>query len=280
MRYSIDTLLKKGVSELSQVALTFGLKPRFESEILLGFVLNVPRVYLHTHNAHYIESNVAQEYLQCIAMRKSGMPVEYITQSAHFYGRRFYVNRSVLVPRPESEILIDKADALIKAHHIRSIVEIGIGSGILSITLALMHPQCRFFATDISEDAINVAAKNIAHLSPDADITLSCCSILPQNPPTFGLLISNPPYIKDNYAISKPLTFEPKIALFGGQDGLDMYRQIIDVCLAHSPVWLLCEMGYDQKDDMNTLLTSNKAINITFYKDLSGLDRGFIAYFP
>lgn len=94
---------------------------------------------------------------------------------------------------------------------------------------------------------------------------------------SFELLISNPPYIRDDYPISKPLRYEPQIALFGGKDGLDVYREILKTIEGRTNIWLLCEMGYDQKEAMGILLQNAK--NVEFYKDLSGWDRGFSAYF-
>ncbi|CUU40494.1 MULTISPECIES: peptide chain release factor N(5)-glutamine methyltransferase [Helicobacter] len=277
MKHSIDELLQRATSDLSLVAQNLSLKPKMESEILLGFVLDVPRIYLHTHGAQIIESTLATHFLSLVSRRKNGMPIEYLTQKASFYGFDFFVNPSVLIPRPESEILIDKARELIHKHNITSIAEIGIGSGILTTTLARLEPQCRFFATDISQEALYVARQNIATHAPNADITLHHCSILPPDMSSFELLISNPPYIRDDYPISKPLRYEPQIALFGGKDGLDVYREILKTIEGRTNIWLLCEMGYDQKEAMGILLQNAK--NVEFYKDLSGWDRGFSAYF-
>lgn len=277
MSSSIDELLQSATKELSSVAQSLHLKPRMESELLLSFVLKLPRIYLHTHSTQILESTLVQHYLSLIALRKQGTPLEYITQSASFYGYDFFVNPSVLIPRPETEILIDKARELIHTHHIHSIVEVGIGSGIITATLAKLEPQCRFFATDVSQEALYVAQKNIITYAPNADITLCHCSIIPPDVPPFELLISNPPYIRDDYPIEKPLLFEPHLALFGGKDGLDVYRKILQAIKTHTNIWLLCEMGYDQKEAISELLRD--ALNVSFYKDLSGWDRGFSAYF-
>lgn len=279
MKYSIDTLLQNAVLELKSADIGFDIKPRMESEILLSFILNVPRTYLHTHNTQNIKDSVVENYMKLVAMRKRGKPIEYITQNASFYGRNFYVNSSVLIPRPETEILIDKASELISTYHLKHIVEVGIGSGIITTTLALMHPQCHFFATDISKKALKVAKKNINTYAKNANITLSHSSILPPNAPPFDLLISNPPYIKNDYSINKSLCFEPSIALFGGEDGLDVYRAIFDRISSCHQIWILCEIGYDQKTPIATMLHNLQAQNIEFYKDLSGWDRGFCAYF-
>ena len=265
MKSSIDELLQTATIELSSVAKTLSLKPRFESEILLSFVLKVPRIYLHTHSTQYIETALKEHFFSLIALRKKGTPID------------FFVNPNVLIPRPETEILIDKAREIIHAYHIHSIAEIGIGSGIITTTLALLEPQCRFFATDISQKALQVAQKNIATFAPNADITLHHCSILPANAPHFELLISNPPYISEDYPISKPLLYEPKVALFGGKDGLDVYKEILKEIKKRKNIWLLCEMGFNQKEAISTLLQDAK--DVAFYTDLSGLDRGFSAYF-
>ncbi|MCX2717869.1 peptide chain release factor N(5)-glutamine methyltransferase [Helicobacter sp. MIT 21-1697] len=274
---SIDTLLEDSISRLCQADATFELKPRYESELLLSFLLGVPRTYLHTHSTQNIESALVQRFYTLINERAKGKPIEYITHQANFYGRSFYVDERVLIPRPETEILIDKADEIIKKQKLDSIAEVGIGSGIITTTLALLHPQCQFFATDISEQAIEVSKRNITTYVPNANITLQCCSLLPSHI-TPQLIISNPPYIKDDYPISTPLRYEPKIALFAGKDGLETLKSLINEC-ATRQVWLLCEMGYDQKAALEHILEQNGAKHICFYKDLSGWDRAFSAYF-
>lgn len=274
MTYSIDTLLDSATSTLSQVAQSLHLKPRFESELLLSFVLKVDRVYLHTHSTQSVNPTQAKHFLSLVEERAKGKPIEYITQSASFYEHTFYVNESVLIPRPESEILIQKGSKLITEQKIESIAEVGIGSGILSITLSLLHPQCRFFATDISQKALEVTQKNIHSLAPDSNITLKHCSLLPSSWQDIELIISNPPYICDDYPISLPLTYEPSIALFGGKDGLDILKALI-VEAKNRKAFLLCEIGYDQKNALEQILTQHNAKDIEFYKDLSGLDRGF-----
>lgn len=274
MAYSIKTLLDSATLKLSQVAESLHLRPRFESELLLSFVLKVERIYLHTHSSQNVNPAQAEYFLTLIRQRAKGKPIEYITQSASFYEHTFYVDDSVLIPRPESEILIQKASELIAGHNIKSIAEVGIGSGILSITLSLLHPQCHFFATDISQKALEVAQKNINALAPDSNITLKHCSLLPSLWQDIQLIISNPPYICESYPTSLPLTYEPSIALFGGKDGLDILKALI-LEAKHRQAYLLCEIGYDQKNALEQILTEHNAKDIEFYKDLSGLDRGF-----
>lgn len=274
MTHSIDTLLDSAIFKLSQVAESLKLKPRFESELLLSFVLKVERIYLHTHNSQNVDTIQAEYFLALVEERAKGKPIEYITQSASFYEHTFYVNESVLIPRPESEILIQKASELIAQHKIESIAEVGIGSGILSITLSLLHPQCRFFATDISQKALKVAQDNINTLAPSSNIKLKHCSLLPSSRQDIELIISNPPYICDDYPINLPLTYEPSIALFGGKDGLDILKALIREA-KNRQAYLLCEIGYDQKNALTQLLAQHNAKAIHFYKDLSGLDRGF-----
>ena len=274
MTYNIKALLDSATSTLSQVAQSLHLKPRFESELLLSFVLKVERIYLHTHSTQSVNPTQAKHFLSLVEKRAKGKPIEYITQSASFYEHTFYVNESVLIPRPESEILIQKASEIITRHNIESIAEVGIGSGILSITLSLLHPQCHFFATDISQKALEVTQKNIHSLAPDSNITLQHCSLLPSSWQDIELIISNPPYICDDYPISLPLTYEPSIALFGGKDGLDILKALI-IEAKDRKAFLLCEIGYDQKNTLEQILAQHNAKDIEFYKDLSGLDRGF-----
>ncbi|TLD97470.1 peptide chain release factor N(5)-glutamine methyltransferase [Helicobacter jaachi] len=274
MTYSIDRILLDSIAKLTKAP--FALKARYESELLLSFVLNKPRVFLHAHSEQIIESSLAEQFFLLINERVEGKPIEYITQSANFYGRAFYVNPSVLIPRPETEILIDTASHIIKKHNIKYIAEIGIGSGIITATLALLHPQCVFFATDISSAALEVAHKNIATHAPNAQIELQCGSLLADSIKKCELIVSNPPYISTDYPISLPLSFEPKIALFAGSEGLDVLQDVIIESKARR-ARLICEIGYEQKDKLLPLLKDAKEVQ--FYKDLSGFDRGFSANF-
>lgn len=271
----ISTLLDSATRRLKE--LSWCDRARLESEILLSHLLQKDRVYLHAHSNSSIECE--DEFFKLIKRRELGEPIEYITGCVSFYGREFFVKKGALVPRPESEILIQKALELIELNsHIETICEVGAGSGALSITLALelknIKDDIEIVATDISKDALEVANKNQKRYS--TNIELIECDLLEKVDKKIDILISNPPYIKDSYKLTKNLEFEPKMALFGGERGLDIIERLIDEVYKREIELFICEMGYDQKSLVEEHLKGREFNSLCFYKDLSNLFRGFI----
>lgn len=223
------------------------------------------------------ESALYSKLLESISRLNNGYPLEYITKKVSFYGMDFFIDEGALIPRPETEILVDKATQLIATHNIQKIYEIGTGSGIIAIMLCLQNPHIQITATDISPTALKIARKNIAlksaldstlksrirliraDLLQDADFT-----------PKDSLIISNPPYIAEDYALPKNVAYEPKIALFGGKNGDEILRKII----ALNAEYLCCEIGHNQ-GYLAEFLGAYKSVE--FYKDYAGFTRGFVA---
>lgn len=268
-------------------ALNFGFdslgqfeRPLLESEILLSFALNKDRIYLHTNYNKKLENFYIQLYKSFIQKRKNHEPIEYITNSVSFYGYDFYISNGALIPRPESEILVYIAIDLISKHDIKNIAEIGIGSGILSIIISkLSDKQLNIHASDISPEALFNAYVNIQRFKTH-NITLHKSNLLDFNKEyKFDLIISNPPYIKNDEILPKELSFEPQKALFGGNIGDEILKDIIKVSIKQQARFLLCEMGYDQKEQISNFIKGYKHKKIEFYKDLAGLDRGFLIEF-
>ncbi len=252
-----------------------------ESQILLSFTLGVERVWLHTWGDKEIE----QEHLHCyqsyVKRRQNNEPIEYITQKAGFYSREFFVDSRVLIPRPETEILVDLAISLIKKHSIKRVVEIGVGSGIISISLALHYPHLQIIATDISKKALEIANHNLSlfHTQDNGlkdQITLVHTNLLQGVDGDFDLLVSNPPYIANHYPLDPCVLKEPHCALFGGNRGDEILQSIINLAHQRNIPLMVCEMGYDQKKSLQNIL-SQRGFSSEFYQDLSHLDRGFIA---
>jgi len=246
--------------------------PQKEAMILLGEVLNKEMSWLVAHSDDTIEMD---ERLENYVKRRSlHEPLEYILQKATFYGRDFYVDNRVLIPRPETELLVEHVVELSKEFEHPSIVEIGCGSGIISIMLALMLPNARLIAVDISNDALAVSQHN-AHLHGVSDrITFLQSSYLDAVDGSMDILVSNPPYIANNESLGQGLSFEPNLALFGGERGDEMLRHIIDLYCERNIGVLACEMGYDQRLPLMKYAQS-KGLEVSFYKDLANLDRGF-----
>ncbi|WP_104721423.1 HemK/PrmC family methyltransferase [Helicobacter mesocricetorum] len=271
-----------------QEAIIFGTKklhflerPTLESEILLAFVLKKPRIYLHSHSFKNINPFEEEHFKRLILRRENFEPIEYITEKVSFYGQEFYISNGALIPRPETEILVDVASHIIQSKNCQSIAEIGVGSGIISITLALLHQNksLEFHASDISPEALFNAYVNIQKFNR-SNIALYNSPFLDFNTHQhFDLLLSNPPYIKNKTTLPKPLSFEPPQALFGGDRGDEILHKIILIAKERNIPYVVCEMGYDQKNSIMAF-TKNLALKkLEFYQDLSGLDRGFIIEF-
>ncbi len=267
------------IKESLHIAKTYhkGAKKALECEILLSHLLKKDRIFLHLYDDFNISTHIIDELLKQIDKLNNGYPIEYITKQVGFFSQTFFIDEGALIPRPETEILVQKASSIIQKHNIKQIFEIGVGSGVISIMLCLLHNDLKVICTDISDSAIHIAKQNIA-LKSSLDSTLSSrISIIKTNlldgirRDKDDFIISNPPYIKNSYQIPKNLTFEPRIALFGGENGDEVIKKIIEL----DARFLSCEIGYNQEYIKNYLTKYN---HIEFYYDYSSLIRGFIAY--
>lgn len=278
-------------------------RARLEAEILLMFVLQKKREFLHGHSERELDTQEKEAFFSLLHRRVQNEPIQYLTQRVSFFSDEFYVDERVLIPRPESEILIQKVCEVIESENLKNIAEIGIGSGALSVSVAKMCKKVLITATDISQKALQVAQKNIAHFGLNSRIKLVQTSLLDEVAPSdfgsdfaleysaksstkntldssldFDLVFSNPPYIADDYPLPPNVAYEPKCALFGGKKGSEVLESIITLCAKREIKFLACEMGYDQREILAPLLASS-GYNAEFYKDLSGLYRGFVARF-
>jgi release factor glutamine methyltransferase len=247
-------------------------RAKLESEILLCSVLECDRIYLHIYADKEIDT---KEYFDLIHRRSQHEPIEYITNSVSFYSEEFFIDYGALIPRPETEILIDKVLPLISKD--TKIVEIGVGSGIISVMLAKLAGCC-IDAIDISENALKIARKNIEKFDLVDKISLHKSDLLDEYDKKIDVIVSNPPYIEDGIELDKALSYEPQNALFGGNIGDEILKQIIDQAYIRGVKVVACEMGYDQKDKIENYLRRKDYhyTSLEFYKDLSNLDRGFV----
>jgi len=245
-----------------------------EVRLLLKYHLCVDDIYLILNEDKEIQEY--QKFKELIQRRIDGEPIEYITNMVSFYSKQFIARKGVLIARPESELLVDKVIEV--ANGSGTIAEIGVGSGIVSIMLSLHLKKYNFIATDIDQKALDLASENISlHKITNIDLRLS--SLLDEVSQPIDIIVSNPPYIADDYIIDKNLEYEPSNALFGGKVGDEILKEIIDLSLKRSIKYLICEMGYDQKEKILNYLKDKKYKTLKFYKDLSGFDRGFILGF-
>ena len=245
---------------------------RLEKELLLGFVMEKKREWLLSHVDELVDNKQADEFKNLVKRRKSGEPLAYITGIKEFYGKEFEVNKSVLIPRPSTESLIDlaldyikeprdevrKADRgvvcfseyLNKCLNGKKIVDIGTGSGCIAITLALELPDKNFIATDISSEALEVAERNAVKHGVGDRIEFRKGSLLePVNDPGEPfIIVSNPPYIPGGEELMKDVKgFEPHGALFAGGDGMDVLNALVKEARGHGMcMGMVVECKYEQ----------------------------------
>ena len=217
-------------------------------------------------------------FSEWIARRQRREPTAYILGGREFWGREFLVTPAVLVPRPETEFIVEESLPLVRHIEAPRIAEVGTGSGILAITLALELPNSTLVATDVSADALKVARENAARHGVDRRVRFVETSYLDGVAGPFSLVVANPPYVKDGDrpALSAAVGHEPHVALFGGPDGL---RDVAGVLAAASTVlepegWLVMEFGYGQEEDVRHLVGTRPDLRLDHVRDdLQGIPR-------
>ncbi len=250
-------------------------RPQFEAELLLAYHLKQDRIYLVLNESKKVDD--LKTFQELIARRTKNEPYEYIVGEASFYDIELKVESGVLIPRPETEILIDLVATIIEKEQISSIAEIGVGSGAISIVLVRKFPNLRIIATDICDTPLRVAKKNSDFFELSKQIEFRKSNLIDEVSESVELVVSNPPYIAEDFLLeSNVVDYEPKEALFGGRVGDELLKQIIVDVKARDIKYLACEMGYDQKEPLEKFVNEIGVESITFYKDLAGFDRGFV----
>ncbi len=260
----IDEALKRAKEQLKEVS----ERPLFEAELLLAYALGKDRVYLHTHP----EAEVPWHFWGLVQRRAAYEPLEYITGRVSFFGQEFLIEPGVLIPRPETERLIEELAPWLRGDE--RVVEIGVGSGVISTILKLKFPNLHIVATDINPKAMALAKKNFRRFGVDVEVRFAD---LDEGVGECDVIVSNPPYIAKEFPLPPNVAkYEPKEALFGGERGDELLERIIGRFLRSSAKILACEMGFDQKEAIQRHFGDFDG-KLVFYKDLAGLDRGFIA---
>jgi len=243
-----------------------------ESELLLRHALKISRVQLHTDPNHELSPEQEDTLRHLIERRLNGEPTAYITGHSEFYSLDFYVDPRVLIPRPESELLVEKALDLAQSR--AKIAEVGTGCGAIAISLALNLPQAEIYATDISAPALKIALVNCQKHGVVNRVHLLQGDMLDPLPEAVDLIVANLPYVKES---ELPATnFEPVLALDGGADGLQKIHQLCSQVSykLHPEGCLLLEIGQGQRKAIITLLDNFfPGAKIEVIPDLSGIDR-------
>ncbi len=267
--------IKQALKLASSMLLKVTQYPKKEALILLSYFLCKDEVWLFLHEDSKIKNS--DGYFNLIKRRANEEPIEYITKKVSFYSEEFFIDYGALIPRPETELLVDEVIKLAKNFKKEiNISEIGIGSGIISIMLAKNIKNSKITATDTSIKAIEIAKKNIEKFSFLDKIKVFNSSYLDCIEEKIDIIVSNPPYVANDYEVEKPLHYEPKEAIFAGEEGDEILKNIIHVAKKKKVKYLACEIGYNQKDSIIGLLDKLSFGEYYFYKDLSGFDRGFV----
>jgi len=251
--------------------------PRLEARMLLEHVLQKPRAWMLAHDTDPIESWQAQQYQALATRRLAGEPMAYLVGHREFMGRDFAVTPDVLIPRPETELLVETALAWLADRPEAAVLDLGTGSGVIAVSIALGAPQASVTATDASAAALQVAVRNAARLGARVDFAQgSWYDALPARA-RYDLIVSNPPYIarNDEHLGRGDLRFEPRNALTDGADGLRDLAAIIAGAAARlrpgGALWL--EHGWDQAAAVRQLLAGAGFGQVTSCRDLSGIER-------
>ncbi|AFV97872.1 MULTISPECIES: peptide chain release factor N(5)-glutamine methyltransferase [unclassified Sulfuricurvum] len=249
--------------------------PRREAELLLMAYLNKDQLYFITHQEDVLDESDPR-LVQWVEKRSANVPLEYLTNRVSFYSREFYIDEGALIPRPETEHLIDEVLASVSLDDTMTVVEVGVGSGIISILLALHLPNARFIAVDISPRALAVARRNIEMFGLSERIELREGDLLSPIIEKIDFLVSNPPYIAHDAPLESNLSYEPQNALFGGEIGDEMIRALLDEVYTRRIPSFACEMGYDQRSKVQEYLKNFAVQSLDFYTDYASFDRGFV----
>lgn len=268
---TLESLLKKGTTILKDNGLE---EAGLDAWLLLEFKTGRNRAYYFAHGDEPVSDETAAEYLTLIDRRAGHIPVQQLTHQAFFMGYEFYVNENVLIPRQDTETLVEEALKVVKPE--MKVLDMCTGSGCIIVSIVHNIPEVEGTATDISKQALLVAKEN-AKLN-QVSVTFERSDLFDNVTGTYDVIVSNPPYIRTGEVVKlmpEVQEFEPMEALDGKEDGLYFYRKIIKECKAYLKPGghILFEIGYDQGEAVSGLLKEAGFKNVTVIKDLAHNDR-------
>lgn len=274
MQPTIQSLLANAIGILEAQSIP---EPQFNAELLLAFVLQQSRAHLVAWPEKIVTKEQCEHYIQYVKRAAEGEPIAYITRSREFWSLSLQVTRDTLIPRPETELLVETILQLFPANISIRVADLGTGSGAIACALAHERPLWRIDATDQSVKALQIASINAQQLKL-TNISFYCgnwCTALPAK--DFDVIVSNPPYIteKEWPMVASKLAFEPKAALVSGEDGLMAIREIVNSAVTYlrpgGYLWL--EHGYHQGALVRELLAQAGFEGIQTEQDLAGCER-------
>lgn len=271
---NIKEILEEGTKNLKENNVT---EAKIKAKLLLCHLLQVDKVYLAIHLEDELDKKIVQKYEKGIQKIAQGKPIQYITKQQEFMGLNIKVNENVLIPQPDTEILVEEAIKIVKASPKEqpTVLDLCTGSGAIAIAIA-KNTTAKVWGIDISQEALNIAKENAKQNNAKINYLNSDMFKNIPNNLQFDVIASNPPYIPSNdiESLDKEVQCEPIIALDGGKDGLAFYKIIAEEAYKYLKAegWLLLEIGYNQKEPVIELFQKQYQ-NITCIKDLAGNNR-------
>lgn len=273
---TISEAIKKGRIELKNGNIE---EPKLKSRLLMQYVLKQTRQYVIVNDMEQLDKNKEIQYFENIKKLRKGIPIEHITHQKEFMKLMFFVDKNVLIPRQDTEILVEEVISIAKKINAKNILDLCTGSGAIAVSLAKYLPQTEITAIDISKEALKIAKKNAISNNVENQITFISSDMFTNlNEEKFDIIVSNPPYIKTNVIeeLDMQVKNEPYIALDGGKDGLEFYKKIINESYQYLKFngYLCLEIGFDQKIDVIELIENTERFIGTYSKkDLFDNDR-------
>lgn len=280
---TIKEILTTYMEEISQISDT----PKLDIEILLSKALgDVDRLYIHLNLHKELTNEQMELFNNMIQDRLKGRPIAYIVNNREFMGLDFYVEEGVLIPRPDTEPLVEEVIDLVSGQSDLKIVDIGTGSGAITVSLAKYIKDCEVYSLDISDKALSIGLKNAISNGVEDKINFIKSDVfsgIENKNLKIDVIVSNPPYIRKSdieTLHTQVKDYEPYIALEGGEDGLDFYRAITEQSIKYlkDNGILAFEVGHDQAQDVSDILRKNGYSKIYTKKDLQGIDRVVIGF--
>ena len=271
----LDAAIADATERLSEVSDS----ARLDAEILLCQSIDMPRSYLFAHPEDELDDLTRDRFEALMRRRLDGEPMSYITGTREFWSRELLVSPATLVPRPETELLVELALREIPRKSEWQILDLGTGSGAIAISIAGERPLCSITATDNSAEALAVARENVRQADLANVVCLKGNWTLSVADQRFNVILSNPPYVRQDDEALKGLTHEPLSALASGEDGLDDMRILARDCgaILADDGWLMLEHGADQQDSVAAILEAAGWTEITCHNDVAGLPRVTVA---
>ncbi len=277
---TIQHAIIKGVAILKLEKIS---TPKMKARLLLQYVLKKPRQYLIVYDNQELTKKQEREYLKYIELLRQGEPIEHITHNKEFMKLDFYVDENVLIPRQDTEVLVEEVMKIAKKIRAKKILDLCTGSGAIAISLAKYLENVELTALDISGKALDIAIANAKNNHVQEKITFVESNLFQDlGQEKYDIIVSNPPYIRKEELknLDREVRKEPTIALDGGEDGLDFYRKIVDEAYEYLKYggYICLEIGYDQKEEvMKIIKDKEQYTKIYCKKDLYDNDRVIVS---